>query len=478
MRIEFILLLVPIALAIRLLAKTTGFRELISLVSVLIIYYLQPEIPVRYLSFWFPTLTITLIVFCWSLISPIADRRSKTTVYFIHRLGFLVLAIAAFRYIDLGEIRLIVRPPQIQLVAIGVILIAVIGLHISQIPEGKKSIVSSFMAIGFLLLIFIILKNQTLSLFASQTMRQWSGQSPFLSSPPDLRWFGYSYIAFRLIHTLRDFQNNRLPKVSLQEYFNYVLFFPTLSAGPIDRLDRFINDYHLVSGKADSGKDILIGGKRLVVGLFKKFFLADSLAIIAINSANISQVTSSRWMWILLYAYAFQIYFDFSGYSDIAIGLAKIMGINIPENFNRPYLKPNITQFWNCWHITLTQWVRSYLFNPLARVMRKSYLKNAPILVMFIGQMTTMLFIGLWHGITINFLIWGVWHGLGLFFQNRWSNHFRRYHDRITNKSIRFIAQGVSTLITFNFVALGWVWFALPYPEQSFMVFSRLLGGY
>ncbi|HEX7556102.1 MAG TPA: MBOAT family O-acyltransferase, partial [Leptolinea sp.] len=434
MRIEIILLLFPIALAIRILAKTTGYRELISLVSVLAIYMLQPEIPIRYLSFWLPTMTIAIIIFSWILVTPKVDRKSKESVHFIHRLGLLILAIGVTRYIDQGDLNIFTRPPQIQIIAVGLILMALIGLHLSNIPEGKASGFSSVALVGFLFLIFIILKNQTLSLFAGQTLRQWAGQSPALSSSLDLRWFGYSYIAFRLIHTLRDFQNKRLPAVSLQAYFNYVLFFPTLSAGPIDRLDRFIKDYDRVGENADIGGDVLIGGKRLAFGLFKKFFLADALAVIALNSTNSSQITSTRWMWVLLYAYAFQIYFDFSGYSDIAIGLAKILGINVPENFNRPYLKPNITQFWNSWHMTLTQWVRTYLFNPLTRAMRTSKFWNVPIMVIFIGQMATMVFIGLWHGITINFLIWGLWHGLGLFIQNRWSNQMRGFHDRIVNK--------------------------------------------
>jgi len=97
-----------------------------------------------------------------------------------------------------------------------------------------------------------------------------------------------------------------------------------------------------------------------VIGLFKKFALADSLALIALNAVNAGQVKSSGWMWLILYAYAFQIYFDFSGYTDIAIGMGRWLGIRLPENFAHPYLKPNLTLFWNSWHITLAQWFRAY----------------------------------------------------------------------------------------------------------------------
>lgn len=476
MRIELLLALIPLTLCIRVLAKTRGYAGLISFVSVFLIFLLQPEIPVRYLSFWLPIITIALIVFSWLIITPLEDRNSRTTIQFIHSLGLFVLLIGLFRYLDLNGINLVSRPPQWSMILIGLLFLGTIGVHISRIPTGKMTRWSSFIAICLLLIIFIILKNQTLSLRVNQTLRDWAGQSMMLSGSIDIRWFGYSYIAFRLIHTLRDFQNRRLPAVSLQEYFNYVLFFPTLSAGPIDRLDRFTKDLRHVNDQPELVEDVLMGGKRLVLGIFKKFFIADSLAVIALNSTNLSQVTSTRWLWVLLYAYALQIYFDFSGYSDIAIGLARIMGIHTPENFNNPYLKSNITQFWNSWHMTLTQWVRTYLFNPLARYLRTSVFKAMPVLVMLLGQLATMLFIGLWHGITVNFLIWGIWHTAGLFVQNRWTALFRGVNEKITNQYLRWGIQGVSTLITFNFVTLGWIWFALPYPEQSITAMGKLFG--
>ncbi len=476
MRIELLLALIPVALIIRSLSRTRGYAELLSIAGVVLIFALQPEIPVRYLEFWLPVLTIALVVFSWLLVTPRERRFSPKAIHFIHRVGLYVILLSLLRYVDLGKFSFLSRPPQIQLVLTFLMVLAIIGLHIGRFREGKSAIVSSYTLTGLLLLLFIILKNETLSIKVIHTIRQWVGQSSNLAGLADLRWFGYSYIAFRLIHTLRDFQNNRSQVVELQDYFNYVLFFPTLAAGPIDRLERFSRDYHEIAVNGSVSHDLLEGGKRLTIGLFKKFFLADSLAVFAISSSNILQVKSTFWMWILLYAYAFQIYFDFSGYTDIAIGLSRIMGIHIPENFNQPYLKSNITLFWNSWHMTLTQWVRTYLFNPLTRSMRTTIFKNLPVLTMFIGQLTTMIFIGLWHGITVNFLLWGLWHALGLFLQNRWSNLFKGVHERISGKPIRRIFEGVSVVLTFHFVTLGWVWFALPDPEQSVYVLGRLFG--
>ena len=184
-------------------------------------------------------------------------------------------------------------------------------------------------------------------------------QSTALAAAGDLRWLGFSYVAFRLIHTLRDRQNGRLPVVSLQEYLVYVIFFPAFTAGPIDRLDRFIKDLRasLAPGKsallAGDTPDVnsrwvsglvvpqnwpvwAAAGQRLALGLLKKFVVADGLALVALNSTNAAQSHSAGWTWVLLIAYSLQIFFDFSGYTDIAIGLGRLLGISLPENFNAP----------------------------------------------------------------------------------------------------------------------------------------------
>ena len=179
-------------------------------------------------------------------------------------------------------------------------------------------------------------------------------------------------------------------------------------------------------------------------------------------------------MWLHLYAYTFQIYFDFSGYTDIAIGIARLVGIKLPENFLSPYTKPNLTQFWNNWHMTLTQWFRSYFFNPFNRWIR-GY-KSIPAWTMIlIGQLATMLLIGLWHGITWNFILWGAWHGLGLFLQNRWSD-FARTRVKVSQPRLQTAMQIGGILLTFHFVALGWVFFALSEPSLSGTVFIKLFG--
>jgi len=274
---------------------------------------------------------------------------------------------------------------------------------------------------------------------------------------------------------LRDRISGKLPALSLREYLTYIVFFPALTAGPIDRAERFARD---LRSEPDLGASQTIrAATRLVLGVFKKFVVADSLAIVALTPANAALTSSPLWLWLLLYGYGFQIYFDFSGYTDIAIGLGMLFGVTLPENFDRPYLKSNISAFWNSWHMTLAGWFRAYFFNPVTRALRTSRRRLPVPLVIFIGQMSTMVLIGLWHGVTWNFALWGAWHGLGLFVHNRWTE-FLRTRPRGAARSPRLarVVNAVGVLATFHFVTLGWVWFALPSAGLSWQVFLRLFG--
>jgi alginate O-acetyltransferase complex protein AlgI len=214
---------------------------------------------------------------------------------------------------------------------------------------------------------------------------------------------------------------------------------------------------------------------RLAVGIFKKFAVADTLALVALSAQNAAQAHSTFWLWILLYAYAGRIYFDFSGYTDIALGLGRLMGFKLPENFDQPYLKPNLTLFWNSWHMSLAQWFRAYFFNPLTRALRSRPLP--PWLIILIGQAGTMVLIGLWHGVTWNFAAWGVWHAVGLFVHSRYAEFTRpRLGWLEARPALGRAATVAGALLTFHYVVLGWVWFALPNLTLSLSVFGRLFG--
>jgi D-alanyl-lipoteichoic acid acyltransferase DltB (MBOAT superfamily) len=382
----------------------------------------------------------------------------------------LPAVIALTRYFLPNPVFTAAPPPRFVLFLAFIFAFSIFILLISWLSRRLLWILSA--VIILLIVILIILKMPALSLQTSILIRTLTNRSIENASFTDLRWLGISYIAFRLIHVLRDKQNGRLPELSLSEFATYVVFFPSLAAGPIDRAERFAQDLRKEFFLTQD--ETFIGGQRILMGLFKKFVIADALAFIALNDALATQVRTTGWMWIIVYAYTFQIYFDFSGYTDIAIGIARLVGIQLPENFAAPYLKPNLTQFWNSWHMTLTQWFRSYFFNPFNRWMR-GFKNMSAWQMILIGQVATMLLIGLWHGITLNFVFWGFWHGLGLFIQNRWSDLIRtRYPNLQQDARLRPVLQIGGIVLTFHFVALGWVFFALTEPAVSWQVFLKL----
>ena len=448
--------------------------------SVLAVYWFQPALPLRAFDFWLPSLSLALTVVTWLITSPArahahagpAAWRLRPNLIGLSIMVGLATLIDVSRYFLPDPILTATTPPQfIQYLLFMAILICIVLLLLCF---WRRFAWTWSLAIILFITILLILKSPSLSLQTSIFIRTLANRPIENAAFTDLRWLGFSYIAFRLIHVLRDKQMGRLPELSLPEFATYVVFFPSLTAGPIDRVERFAQD--LQKDFILTQDETLLAGQRIFLGLFKKFVIADTLALIALNDALATQVRTTGWMWIVVYAYAFQIYFDFSGYTDIAIGIARLVGIKLPENFAAPYTRPNLTQFWNNWHITLTQWFRSYFFNPFNRWIRG--FKGIPAWTMIlIGQMATMLLIGLWHGITLNFVVWGLWHGFGLFLQNRWSDLIRRRYPNLgQNARLQSVLQISGILLTFHFVALGWVFFALSDPSLSWQVYRKLFG--
>ena len=442
--------------------------------SIFAVYWLQPPSAIRNLDFWLPTATIALTIIVYTSLKSGSDNgeRRKDVISGLI-IALTVLLIGSLRYLEPLCCLTATRPPQIIYILISIILMGLVRIFINRIFLGKKRLLNLLLL--FVLGVFLVLKNETLTLALSAWLRGTMGQSVELAQAQDISWLGFSYVAFRLLHTLRDRITGRLPDVSLREFVTYIIFFPAFTAGPIDRIQRFVGD--LRQEARINSPQIVMGAKRIFIGVFKKFALADSLALIALSPQNAFQTTSALWTWVALYAYSFRIYLDFSGYTDIAIGIGHLFGFNLPENFNRSYLQSNLTTFWNNWHITLTQWFRAYFFNPLTRALRTAGRKFPMWLIILTGQLSTMVLIGLWHGISLNFIIWGAWHGLGLFLHNRWTN-FSRPLFSLENRPqyLQKIVTMVGVFVTFNYVAIGWLWFALPLPEQSWHVLSMIFG--
>ncbi|MBZ0300057.1 MAG: hypothetical protein K8J31_09965 [Anaerolineae bacterium] len=439
--------------------------------SIVAIYALQPFTAIRQLDFVLPTFTLVLTIACWLFTraaGPFAQDDYAALLFTV----VLVLAVSATRYL-VPELRLTSRPPETPLVALALILTAggiVLLWRTPYLAHDRLSI-----AMLMLIALLVMIKYEPLTIGLSSVLRSWRGQDVTLAASTDWSWLGFSYVAFRLIHTLRDRQTGQLPPVSLREYVTYVIFFPAYTAGPIDRAERFAIDYRALP--ALTAARLTEGLGRIVVGIMKKFVLADTLALLSLDATRAAQVTSAGGLWLLLYVYAFRLFFDFSGYTDIAIGIGILYGVQLPENFDRPYLRNNIAAFWQSWHMTLSGWVRFYIFSPLSRWLLSKPKRPPLILILLIGHLTTMIVIGLWHGISGPFVLWGAWHGLGLFVHKVWSDRTRKAYLRLRQRPrLRQAWTVLGVALTFHFVLLGWVWFALPDLESALSVFRRLFG--
>lgn len=454
--------------------------------SVLAVYWLQPALPVRYLDFLLPTATLLLAVAGWWWTRLPAESLPETDrAAFNHEnrltLGItfaLILAVSATRYLA-PELRLTSRPPEPLAVALVLLLIAGFAWGSARLWWQMRGPQAALTPVLLALIgLFIALKAEPLAAGLSAVLRAWQGQDVTLAAGADLGWLGFSYVAFRLIHTLRDRQSGKLPALTLREYLTYIIFFPALTAGPIDRAERFVPDYraaHTLKGM-DAAR-WAAGGGRILVGLFKKFVIADTLALLALDAARAEQALTAGGLWLLLYAYGLRLYFDFAGYSDIAIGIGLLFGVRLPENFAAPYLRNNLARFWQSWHITLSSWARFYVFSPLSRWLLKRPRKPPQNIIVLTAHGATMLVIGLWHGFTLAFVLWGLWHAGGLFIHKLWSDRTRRWYISLKDKPRTKQAWTLAgVLLTFHFVTLGWVWFALPDAALAAQTFARLFG--
>ena len=213
-----------------------------------------------------------------------------------------------------------------------------------------------------------------------------------------------------------------------------------------------------------SAADLNAGLERILVGAAKKLIVADGVHRL-IGPLWEAPLGHPVWLlWLMTYGYALQILFDFSGYSDIAIGSARLFGFHVPENFNYPYLQRNIGDFWRTWHMSLTSWITDYVYIPLGGnrrgVSRTQW-----------NRLIAMALCGLWHGAAVHFVLWGLYHGLGLNVYQA----YRRARERIGVPSFGVAGRVGATLLTFHFVCVGWVLFVTDATTAQ-AVMRRLLG--
>jgi alginate O-acetyltransferase complex protein AlgI len=272
---------------------------------------------------------------------------------------------------------------------------------------------------------------------------------------------GISFFTFKTMSYTIDVYRRVIPASrSLRDYTMFVSFFPELVAGPIVRASVFM---------PQMGRSLRVSWRRIrgatpiiLLGFTKKLLVADRLAVFVDPVFQNPELYSRGTLTTAVVAYAIQIYCDFSGYTDIAIGVARIIGFDLPENFDMPYLSTSITEFWRRWHMTLSSWLRDYLYIPLGGN-RKGRVRT------YINLVLTMLLGGLWHGASWTFVLWGLYHGFGLAAHKLW----REWRGPASSSAMARVA---GWMLTFCFVCGGWILFRATELGVATTVFSRILG--
>ena len=269
---------------------------------------------------------------------------------------------------------------------------------------------------------------------------------------------GISFYTFETMTYVIDvYRKVHKPLHDFWEYQVYIILFPKLIAGPIIRYHE-ISDQITDRTKNETVENRLTGFYRFAIGLAKKVLIANTMGFQAdqvFSQSPDSISTATAWIGIL--AYTFQIYFDFSGYSDMAIGLGKMIGFKFPENFNNPYIATGITDFWRRWHMTLGSWMRNYLYIPLGGNKVKTKRR------MYFNLWFVFLASGLWHGASWSFVIWGAYHGLFLVLERAGLSKFYSRIGRLP-----------SVIITFLIVATGWVFFRMENIGNAFLFIKKM----
>jgi alginate O-acetyltransferase complex protein AlgI len=272
---------------------------------------------------------------------------------------------------------------------------------------------------------------------------------------------GISFYTFTQIAFLVDAYRGNVARYALPHYALFVTYFPHLIAGPILHHKDMIPQFEAAESKSPNPHLILCGLMIFAIGLFKKTGLADGIQpLVALAFGPITPSFDQAWIGAL--AYTFQLYFDFSGYSDMAIGISLMFGIFLPLNFNSPYKATSIIDFWRRWHMTLSQFLRDYLYIPLGGNRHGRVLR-------YVNLMITMVLGGLWHGAAWTFVIWGALHGLYLCVNHAW-NHFG---PAVAPRFAR-VADIAALIVTFVAVVIAWVFFRADTISSALSILSRM----
>lgn len=340
------------------------------------------------------------------------------------------------------------------------------AINKGQTQKAKKQWLTVAVAANLLTLAFFkyaYFFNDTLS----KILKSFGGQETHLhlQLPFDIILpLGISFFVFEFIHYVVDVYRGSEPIRSFPAFALFASFFPTQIAGPIKRFQDFIPQFLAPAKLTVESFDSAI--TLILLGSFKKVLIADNLSFFVQGGFSQPALFSGLDLWVFAWAFAFQIYFDFSGYTDIARGSAMLFGYKVPINFNLPYLANNISDFWRRWHISLSTWLRDYLFIPLGGSRCGKWLNARNLII-------TMTLGGLWHGAAMHFLVWGLYHGL-LLCAHRIFQSVKVSLPVLDKMLANPLGNALSVLLTFQAVTIGWVFFRAENSSTAMTMLSRM----
>lgn len=288
---------------------------------------------------------------------------------------------------------------------------------------------------------------------------------PFTKIHYKLGFLGISYITFKVMQMLIEIKDGLIKEVKFVDYLLFMIFFPTLASGPIDRSRRFLKDFETKFTKDEYLDNLGKGIEYILQGLVYKLILSqvifDKMEIIANKSYTIPNLL------IYMYLYGFYLFFDFAGYSLMAVGVSKIFGIETPMNFNKPFLAKDMKDFWNRWHISLSHWFRDFIFSRLVFKMFKNKTFKKQLTTAMVAYIVNMTVMGIWHGLNLSYLLYGLYHGMILAI----TEYFQKTKFYKSNKNKKWFEYS-SIFVTFNLVMFGFFIFS-----EKFVHILRILGG-
>ena len=275
---------------------------------------------------------------------------------------------------------------------------------------------------------------------------------------------GLSFHTFQAMsYTIEVYRGNQKAERHFGIYALYVMFYPQLVAGPIERPQNLLHQFH--EKHRFSSENLMIGLRLMLWGFFKKIVIADRLAIYVSHVYKSPEEYNTFSLVMATFLFAYQVYFDFSGYSDIALGAAQVMGFNLMTNFNHPFQSKNITEFWRRWHISLSTWFNDYLFTPI--IMAK---RDWGKLAVVFGLFVTFFLSGIWHGAGWNFVVFGVLHGLAMIYEFL----TKKFRSKLSKKIPVYIYNPGSQLLTFIFLLFAWIFFRAQSFDNALLIVGKI----